>query len=33
MKDFGKKRSHVGLISMFGRFSCRRYCTLGTWIF
>jgi len=28
MKDFGEKRSHLGLVSIFGRFSCRQYCTL-----
>jgi len=27
-KDLGEKRSHFGLVSIFGRFSCRRYRTL-----
>jgi len=27
---FREKRSHHGLVSIFGRFSCGRYCTLGT---
>jgi len=32
-KDSGEKRSHHGLIFMFDRFLCRRYCTLVTSIF
>jgi len=32
-KIWVKNVIHLGLISIFGRLSCRRYCTLGTCIF
>ena len=32
-KDLGEKCSHLGLVLIFHRFLCRRYCTLVTSIF